>query len=182
MSTAIKHDWYQTEKTVVVNVMIKNANQENCRMTLEPDRLLIEADGGLRLELHLYESINVEKSFNKFGSVKVEVTLAKLVDHRWPELTKEKAEVKPTVATIYRRDWDSVAKAIETDKPEGDEAVNELFSQIYMNSSPDVRRAMNKSFSESNGTVLSTDWKEIGAGKTPTKPPDGTEFRKWDEV
>ena len=30
----------------------------------------------------------------------------------------------------------------------------------------DTRRAMNKSFQESNGTVLSTNWKEIGSKKT----------------
>ena len=30
-------------------------------------------------------------------------------------------------------------------------------------------RAMNKSFQESNGTVLSTNWKDIGAKKTEFK-------------
>lgn len=38
---------------------------------------------------------------------------------------------------------------------------------------------MNKSFSESGGTVLSTNWKEIGEKTVDVKPPDGTEFKAW---
>lgn len=33
----------------------------------------------------------------------------------------------------------------------------------------------------SGGTVLSTNWKEVGAQKVDVKPPDGTEFRSWEE-
>lgn len=118
MSTILKHDWYQTEEKVVVNVMIKKAEELNCKVTIEQDRLLLEADGDIRLELHLCEPINVEKSTYKFGSVKVEVTLMKLVGTRWADLTKEKAETKPAVVNIYKQDWDSVAKSIEQEKAE----------------------------------------------------------------
>jgi suppressor of G2 allele of SKP1 len=40
-------------------------------------------------------------------------------------------------------------------------------------------KAMNKSYQESGGTVLSTNWNEIGKEETPVKPPDGMEFKKW---
>lgn len=33
---------------------------------------------------------------------------------------------------------------------------------------------------ESNGTVLSTDWKEVGAKKIESTPPDGMELKKWE--
>ena len=39
---------------------------------------------------------------------------------------------------------------------------------------------MNKSFQESGGTVLSTNWDEIKKEKTDVKPPDGMEYKKWD--
>ena len=40
---------------------------------------------------------------------------------------------------------------------------------------------MNKSFQESNGTVLSTNWSEIGKGFVKGQPPDGMEVRKYGE-
>lgn len=33
---------------------------------------------------------------------------------------------------------------------------------------------------ESNGTVLSTNWKEVGSKKVEGSPPDGMEMRKWE--
>jgi len=39
---------------------------------------------------------------------------------------------------------------------------------------------MMKSFQESNGTVLSTNWNEIGSKNTEIKPPDSMEYKKWD--
>ena len=53
---------------------------------------------------------------------------------------------------------------------------------IYANADEDTRRAMMKSYVESNGTALSTNWKEVGAGKVETKPPQGMEARKFGEA
>jgi suppressor of G2 allele of SKP1 len=39
---------------------------------------------------------------------------------------------------------------------------------------------MNKSFMESGGTVLSTNWAEVQKEKVDIKPPDGCEFKKWE--
>ena len=33
---------------------------------------------------------------------------------------------------------------------------------------------------ESGGTVLSTNWKEIGGKKVEVKPPDGMEYKTWE--
>ena len=40
---------------------------------------------------------------------------------------------------------------------------------------------MVKSYQTSGGTVLSTNWAEISKQKTEVKPPDGMEFKKWDQ-
>ncbi len=58
--------------------------------------------------------------------------------------------------------------------------VKALFQKIYSEGNDEVRKAMMKSFTESNGTVLSTNWGDVGKGKVDVKPPDGMEYRQWD--
>jgi suppressor of G2 allele of SKP1 len=66
----------------------------------------------------------------------------------------------------------------DDDDMEGD-ATNAFFKKLYKNATPDVRRAMMKSYTESNGTSLSTSWEEVKKGKVETLPPDGMEAKDW---
>ncbi|EYU19596.1 hypothetical protein MIMGU_mgv11b019196mg, partial [Erythranthe guttata] len=66
------------------------------------------------------------------------------------------------------------------EKLDGDAALNKFFKDIYGDADEDTKRAMSKSFIESNGTVLSTNWKEVGAKKVEGSAPDGMELKKWE--
>ncbi|KIX09341.1 uncharacterized protein Z518_00420 [Rhinocladiella mackenziei CBS 650.93] len=48
---------------------------------------------------------------------------------------------------------------------EGGDAVDGFFKKLYAGADDDTRRAMMKSYYESNGTALSTNWAEVGKGK-----------------
>jgi suppressor of G2 allele of SKP1 len=73
------------------------------------------------------------------------------------------------------------AKTTEEDpNAGGDAAVNDFFRQIYAGASDDAKRAMMKSFTESGGTTLSTNWDEVGKGTVEVKPPTGSEARKYE--
>ena len=57
--------------------------------------------------------------------------------------------------------------------------VAQMFQDLYANGDEDFRRAMNKSYQESNGTVLSTNWKDVGARKV-TPPADDDKDKSKD--
>ena len=80
----------------------------------------------------------------------------------------------------HAKNWDALEKEIskDQDKPEGDAALNSLFQQLYRDADEDTRRAMLKSYTESSGTCLSTNWNEVGKGKVETKAPDGMIAKK----
>ena len=103
----------------------------------------------------------------------------------------------PTSSKSGPKNWDKVAQDL-TKKPKKDsegkddrdagldddfegDAVNGFFQQLYKNADPDTRRAMMKSYQESNGTALSTNWAEVGKGPVETSPPEGMVAKKWGE-
>jgi len=62
------------------------------------------------------------------------------------------------------------ADSVDSDYGTGD-PVDAFFKKLYANADPDTRRAMVKSYYESQGTALSTNWDEVGKGKVETRPP-----------
>lgn len=199
-ASRIKHDWYQTEKNVVVDIIIKKVQKEDVKVEITPTSLSVSVclPGGsyYNLELDLCHSIIPGDSHWAALSTKIEITLRKNSLIRWPALEGSGSDglagpvVKmqgPSEMAVnphaHSRKWDTLAADIKREekeeKPEGDEALNKLFKDIYADASDETRRAMNKSFTESGGTVLSTNWSEIGSQKTECKPPAGAEFKKY---
>ncbi|CAN1751457.1 Protein SGT1 homolog A, partial [Linum perenne] len=85
---------------------------------------------------------------------------------------------------LTKVDWDKLEAQVKQEekdeKLDGDAGLNKFFREIYKDADEDTRRAMQKSFVESNGTVLSTNWKDIGSKKVEGSAPDGMEMRKWE--
>jgi suppressor of G2 allele of SKP1 len=61
----------------------------------------------------------------------------------------------------------------------GDASMNSFFQTLFADADDDAKRAMMKSFSESGGTTLSTNWDEVKKGRVEVKPPEGSEWKKW---
>ncbi|TKA29536.1 hypothetical protein B0A50_03549 [Salinomyces thailandicus] len=107
----------------------------------------------------------------------------------------------PTSSRTGPKDWDKITKTLSTsnnadqsgkdpsasasasndddDDDQGGDASNIFFKKLFKNATPETQRAMMKSFTESNGTALSTNWEEVSKGKVETVAPDGMEARNW---
>ncbi|KAJ1041562.1 hypothetical protein NDA11_003625 [Ustilago hordei] len=103
------------------------------------------------------------------------------------------AEANRTATPRARSKWDSFDP--DADEPENasgatggsggegaDEAdINKFFQKLYADADQDTKRAMMKSYQESGGTTLSTDWSKVGKKQVQTQPPDGMEAKKWEQ-
>jgi len=65
---------------------------------------------------------------------------------------------------------------------DGEESLNKVFQDINSSGTEDQKRAMMKSYLESGGTVLSTNWEDVGKGEVKGSPPDGLEMKKWGDL
>jgi len=143
------------------------------------------------LDLRLFGAVFRDAGAVNVTPVKVEIRMMKRTPVHWDDLERRGGGglATSTVAgtkNVYNevivqkdkrsaKDWDALEAELDAEladeKPQGDEALNELFQKIYMNADDDTRRAMNKSFQESGGTVLSTDWKDVGSKTVAPEAP-----------
>lgn len=194
----IKYDWYQTESQVIITLMIKNVQKNDINVEFSEKELSalvkLPAEDDYNLNLRLLHSIIPEQSMFKVLSTKIEIKMKKSEAVRWEKLEGEGEEPKQKQfvadvknlypsSSLYTRNWDKLVGEIKeeekNEKLEGDAALNKLFQQIYSDGSDEVKRAMNKSFMESGGTVLSTNWSDVGKRKVEINPPDDMEWKKY---
>ncbi|KAL0073593.1 SGS domain-containing protein [Phycomyces blakesleeanus] len=189
----VRHEWFQSDKFVTVEVFIKNIKAGTVNLEFHDNsisltiRLPSGSDYNLELDPLAHE-IDPSQSSYKILSTKLEIKLKKSLEGiMWGTLEGEdpntSAMAVASQPTKKGKDWGKLAKEIEKEqeKPEGEKALNAMFQQIYSNADDDTKRAMMKSFVESNGTCLSTNWSEVGAKAVETKPPEGMIAKKYGE-
>ena len=84
--------------------------------------------------------------------------------------TADKENPSKTPSTSDNGEEDSGAESADSDYNGGD-PVDSFFKKLYSNADADTRRAMVKSFTESEGTALSTNWSEVEKEKVEVRPP-----------
>ncbi|XP_054787635.1 protein SGT1 homolog [Prosopis cineraria] len=196
-----RHEFYQKPDEVVVTIFAKGIPRD--RVTVDfGEQILsvcidVPGEDGYTFQPRLFGKIIPARSRYEVLSTKIEIRLAKAEPLQWTSLeftgqitvqrqVNASSGPRPTYPSSKptRVDWDKleaqVKKEEKEEKLDGDAALNKFFREIYQDADEDTRRAMRKSFVESNGTVLSTNWKEVGSKKVEGSPPDGMELKKWE--
>lgn len=164
----IRHSWYQSPTIVYIDMFAKNIDPAQVHATLKGSKLCITIQG---------ESVNFDLSHEcstvtfKVYSVKVSFELKKSASEEWKSLQIDTANTGNT-SSVYPT---SARKPLHLDSlNEADDQSNDVqdfFKKLYAQADEDTRRAMLKSMSESGGTVLSTNWADVGSRTVDRRPP-----------
>ena len=80
----------------------------------------------------------------------------------YPTSSRNKGTNWDKLATDFMASEEESSKTAAKDpNAGGDKALNELFQKLYADATDDQRKALVKSYTESNGTALSTDWDSV---------------------
>ncbi|KAI3712539.1 hypothetical protein L1987_71097 [Smallanthus sonchifolius] len=196
-----RHEFYQKPEEVVVTIFAKGIPTESVSVNFGEQILSVTIDvpgeEAYTFQPRLFGKIIPAKCKYVVLSTKLEIRLAKVEPVHWTSLEFSKNSLVVRSSTVSSgnqrpmypsskptKDWDKleaqVKKEEKDEKLDGDAALNKFFREIYQDADEDTRRAMKKSFVESNGTVLSTNWNEVGSKEVEGTPPDGMELKKWE--
>ncbi|KAG6868595.1 hypothetical protein C0993_000621 [Termitomyces sp. T159_Od127] len=197
MST-IRHEFYETDDALTLSIFDRGADPTQVNVKFG-DRRLSYQRGETSLVLEpLKGQIDPSNSTYTVGKVKVEVRLAKAIPGRWGGLIGDSPDPLANTASSSdsttrrvqpRKNWEGITTEILSGDKEktteedpnvgGDSTLNSFFQKIYGDADEDTKRAMMKSYSESGGTTLSTNWDEVRKARVEVKPPQGSEWKKW---
>ncbi|VDN51870.1 unnamed protein product, partial [Dracunculus medinensis] len=164
-------DYYQTDGFITLIIPKRGVVLDKCKVIYSKDILQIFVDDERVFDAQLFGPVD-QDSFH------VNCTPSKVLSRNYYKfiqlLIKTIINFSFFIQKSLKINWDQIAK--EADNEE-ENSIQALFQKIYADADDDTKKAMAKSFTESNGTVLSTNWKEIQRGKTETRPPEGMEFK-----
>ncbi|GAX25318.1 suppressor of G2 allele of SKP1 [Fistulifera solaris] len=198
---APRYQYYQSDKFMTISILEPNLNSEHVKVDFERQRLYVTiVKAGKEFQLiagPLYDEIDPSESKIQYKPEKVLLKLRKVNEYEWKELmgneskkgtaSTTKSATQPKVRPYASpKDWGTIEKSIQAEEeketPQGDDAMNKLFQQIYANADEDTRRAMIKSYQTSGGTVLSTNWDEVSKKdyEKERTAPKGMEWKTWE--
>ncbi|OLN86870.1 SGT1-like protein A [Colletotrichum chlorophyti] len=203
----VRVDFFQSNATMSVTVFAKNVPKDEFKVEYGSQEIRMTHIPGHEPEytILLWGQIDPAGSKHTVTANKIEFQLKKLDAGKWPTLRRDPSSTAsapkpaaaaaaaapapappkqssssgpayPTSSKSGPKNWDKLEGADDEDERD----INTFFKQLYKGATPEQQRAMMKSFTESNGTSLSTDWDDVKGRKVETVPPEGVEAKKWE--
>ncbi|KAG5364367.1 Protein SGT1 [Yarrowia sp. E02] len=116
----------------------------------------------------LHGDIEPELLQEKVYPTKLEIQMRKKTSGNWPSLEKGASgasSASSAMAAPTTKDWSKIQIEDDSDDELNSENPDDFFKALYADADDDTRRAMMKSFVESGGTSLSTDWDKVEKGE-----------------
>ena len=193
----VRFDWFDSGSTVEISIYVKRINENTVKANITPTSLDLSFTDSENKSYHfqipqLYDSINVNETSYKVYGTKLALNLVKNSKKLWTDIKRLEGE-QDTELSLFPKDElsdqtksvaypTSSSKKIDWSKFEVDDdedaegdGPDAFFKKLYEGADENARRAMMKSFIESNGTTLSTDWGEVG-NKTIEPYKDGSDL------
>lgn len=196
----IRDDWYQTNDEVIITIYAKNVNPDTLSIEYHDSSVSVLFPNGAGSEYNynldpLYSPIDPRASHHVVKTTKIEITLVKTDKTKWPSLEapnnnnnsseqsrepgNELSAAPLSYPTSARKTINWANFNLEDDEDDAQQNENDFFAKLYKDTDDDTRKAMMKSFTESNGTVLTTDWTDAKEKTFEPSPPEGMEPKKW---
>ena len=198
----IRTEFFQSPTTVTISIFAKGVPKDRTEIIIEERNLEVRFPTS-EIDIYdytlspLFQKINPSKSSYRVTPHKIEIILAKGVPGvKWAALegdesveaavsapsvpiSGDKPPAYPTSSKKGPKDWDHLVDGEpDAEEADGDE-MNSFFKKLYKDADDDTKRAMMKSYQESNGTALSTSWSDVSKKKVETNPPEGVEAKPW---
>jgi suppressor of G2 allele of SKP1 len=170
----VKHSWYQTSQSVFIDIFVRNIDPSALVVDHAGSELRVDLVSGSERETITFKLLNVcSLTKYKVYSTKLSIELVKTVACEWKSLETGNLEcehkpLKYPTSAKNPIDFDSIDC---DDKTQTNADIQAFFKDIYQQADPDAKRAMMKSLTESGGTVLSTNWSDVGGRKVEKRPP-----------
>ena len=174
-------------RTLLISYQVPKAGSEfqyNTKLTHEVDPKVVSLNiFQKKLEITLRKIDNMQwKALEEGMSTEASRSSEMNIDSdspTCPSLAETTSKERLTYPSSSKKkiDWSKLDIDEEADEEAG--SADSFFQKLYAGADPDTKRAMMKSFIESNGTSLSTDWEDVSKGTVKTSPPAGMESKHW---
>ncbi|GMG21337.1 unnamed protein product [Ambrosiozyma monospora] len=183
----LRTDWFDTDNEVSIQVFIKFIQKESVKAEIKESSISFKFADKNKFEYEytlpqLFSKVDVAKSSYRVFGTKLEITLIKAIKEKWDKLSiadnsETEAEKQDEVFSYptsghKKIDWSEIEKEVGEEDDMDTDSPDYFFKKLYKDADPDTQRAMLKSYQESNGTALSTDWKDVSSKFYEPVPED----------